>query len=111
MSRGLRFAFGAVTALMQIALSSATATEGSTVEQHATPVGNALYQFLREIPVGGEGGWEILTIDNAARRLYFAHATKVVVVALHKHEVVGEVAEPPGAHAFVVVLDLQHGFL
>ena len=91
-------------------MSSATATEGSTVEQHATPVGNAPYQFLREIPVGGEGGWDILTIDNAARRLYLAHATKVVVVDLNKNAVGGEIADTPGVHAFVAVPKLQRGF-
>jgi YVTN family beta-propeller protein len=106
----LRFVFAAATALMQIALTSATATEGSTGEQHATPVGSAPYQFLREIPVGGEGGWDILTIDNAARRLYLAHATKVVVVDLNKNAVAGEVADTPGVHAFVAVPELQRGF-
>ena len=42
----------------------------------------APYQFITEIPIGGEGGWDILTIDTAARRLYLSHATKVVVVDL-----------------------------
>jgi len=27
------------------------------------------YQLVSEIPIGGEGGWDILTIDSAARRL------------------------------------------
>src|ERR1700737_245591 len=68
------------------------------------------YKFLREIPIGGEGGWDILTIYSAASRLYLSHATKVVVVDLAKNAVVGEIADTPGVHGFVAVPELQHGF-
>ena len=68
------------------------------------------YKFLNEIPIGGEGGWDILTIDSAARRLYLSHATKVVVVDLEKNAVIGEIADTPGVHAFLAVPEFQHGF-
>src|SRR5438477_12357206 len=77
-------------------------------------VGSALannaYQFLNEIPIGGEGGWDILTIDSAANRLYLSHATKVIVVDLNKNTVAGEIADMPGVHAFVAVPEFQRGF-
>jgi YVTN family beta-propeller protein len=68
------------------------------------------YKFLNDIPIGGEGGWDILTIDPAASRLYLSHATKVVVVDLNKNAVVGEIADTPGVHAFVPVPDVGRGF-
>src|SRR6202011_3428401 len=68
------------------------------------------YKFLREIPIGGEGGWDILTIDSAASRLYLSHATKVVVVDLNKNAVAGEIADTPGVHGFVAVPELNRGF-
>ena len=71
---------------------------------------NDTYLFLTEIPIGGEGGWDILTIDSPANRLYLSHATKVVVVDLNKNAVVGEIAETPGVHAFVAVPEFQRGF-
>ena len=71
---------------------------------------NDTYLFLTEIPIGGEGGWDILTIDSPANRLYLSHATKVVVVDLNKNAVVGEVADTPGVHAFVAVPEFQRGF-
>src|SRR5207249_10815053 len=40
------------------------------------------YRFLKEIRIGGEGGWDYLSIDAAARRLYVSHANKVVVIDL-----------------------------
>src|SRR5256714_10753124 len=71
---------------------------------------NQPYQLLTEIPIGGEGGWDILTIDSPANRLYLSHATKVVVVDLNKNNVVGEIADTPGVHAFVAVPEFQRGF-
>jgi YVTN family beta-propeller protein len=69
-----------------------------------------LYRSVSEIPIGGDGGWDILTIDSAANRLYLSHATKVVVVDLNKNAVVGEIADTPGVHGFVAVPELQRGF-
>jgi YVTN family beta-propeller protein len=69
-----------------------------------------LYKFLKQIPVGGEGGWDILTIDQAARRLYLSHATRVVVVDLEREALAGEIADTPGVHAFIAVPELQRGF-
>src|SRR2546430_11005911 len=71
---------------------------------------NQPYQLLTEIPIGGEGGWDILTIDSSANRLYLSHATKVVVADLNKSAVVGEIADTPGVHAFVAVPEFQRGF-
>jgi YVTN family beta-propeller protein len=76
----------------------------------ATVVAQESYKFLTEIPIGGEGGWDILTIDAAASRLYLSHATKVVVVDLNKNTVAGEIADTPGVHGFVAVPELQRGF-
>jgi YVTN family beta-propeller protein len=72
--------------------------------------GKDVYQSLSEIPIGGEGGWDILTIDPTANRLYLSHSTKVVVVDLIKNAVGGEIADTPGVHAFVAVPELQRGF-
>ena len=65
------------------------------------------YKFLNEIPIGGEGGWDILTVDSAAKRLYLSHATKVVVVDLEKNAVAGEIADTPGVHGFIPVPEMQ----
>jgi YVTN family beta-propeller protein len=75
-----------------------------------TAAGEDSYKFVTEIPIGGEGGWDILTIDSSAHRLYLSHATKVVVVDLSKNAVVGEITDTPGVHGFVVAPELQRGF-
>ena len=75
-----------------------------------TTIAQESYKFLNEIPIGGEGGWDILTIDSAASRLYLSHATKVVVVDLIKDTVAGEIADTPGVHGFVAIPEVQRGF-
>ncbi len=69
------------------------------------------YRQLKEISIGGEGGWDYLSVDAAARRLYVSHATKVVVVDLDKDAVVGEIAPAPGVHGIAVAPDLGRGFV
>lgn len=68
------------------------------------------YHFLKEIPVGGEGGWDYLSIDSAARRLYVAHATKIIVIDLAGDKIVGEIADTPGVHGFAIAPKLGRGF-
>src|SRR6476620_6204117 len=67
------------------------------------------YKFLNEIPIGGEGGWDILTVDSAAKRLYVSHATKVVVVDVEKNAAAGEITDTPGVHGLIPVPELQRG--
>ncbi len=78
----------------------------------AAPAGVAegTYHFLKEIPVGGEGGWDYLSVDAAARRLYVTHASKIVVIDLDKDEVVGEIGDTPGVHGFAIAPAIGRGF-
>lgn len=78
--------------------------------QSAPAFAQSTYKLEREIPIGGEGGWDILTIDSAAHRLYLSHSTKVVVVDLEKNAVAGEIADTPGVHGFVAVPEVGRGF-
>jgi YVTN family beta-propeller protein len=88
---------------------AAWAVCGAFALQSALAAGD-VYKFLNEIPIGGEGGWDILTIDSTARRLYLSHSTKVVVVDLEKNAVAGEIADTPGVHGFIAVPEFQRGF-
>ena len=40
------------------------------------------YHFIKEIPISGNGGWEYLSEDSGAQRLYVSHGTEEVVVDL-----------------------------
>jgi len=116
MNQGSKFVKIGAVALIQLILAFGAAAAETKPEakpinlQSATAGGNELYRLAREIPIGGEGGWDILAIDPAAGRLYLSHATKVVVVDLSKNAVTGEIADTPGVHAFVPVSEVQRGF-
>src|SRR5438876_6989790 len=68
------------------------------------------YKLIKDIQIGGEGGWDYLNVDSAAKRLYVSHATKVVVVDTAKNEVVGEIADTPGVHGAVAAPSLGRIF-
>ena len=72
--------------------------------------GEDIYKLRQQIPIGGEGGWDILTIDSPAQRLYLSHATKIVVIDLAKNTVAAEITDTPGVHAFVAVPESGRGF-
>jgi YVTN family beta-propeller protein len=69
------------------------------------------YKLLQEIPVGGDGGWDYLSVDSAASRLYVSHGTKVVVIDLDKEVVVGEITNTPGVHGLAPAPELGRGFV
>jgi len=68
------------------------------------------YRAGKEIPVGGEGGWDYLTIDSAAHRLYVSHATHAVVIDTQANKVVGDIPDTPGIHGVAIAADLGKGF-
>jgi YVTN family beta-propeller protein len=80
----------------------------SAVTALAAPTG---YHILKEVRIGGEGGWDYLTLDSAARRLYVSHATHVVVVDVDAAKVVGDIPNTDGVHGIAVVPALNRGFV
>src|ERR1041385_2925763 len=69
------------------------------------------YHVLKEIKIGGEGGWDYLEIDSNARRLYVSHGTHVVVVDPDAGKVVGDIPDTPGVHGIALVPGLNRGFV
>src|SRR5215467_1111770 len=69
------------------------------------------YHVVGEIMIGGEGSWDYLTADSAARRLYVSHATHVVVVDLDAGKVVGDIPDTPGVHGIAIAPELNRGFI
>jgi YVTN family beta-propeller protein len=69
------------------------------------------YHFIKEIPIGTDGGWDALIVDSASHRLYVSHATKVVVIDLAKDTIVGEITNTPGVHDIAVAPKLNRAFV
>src|SRR3954469_6076760 len=84
---------------------------GATVSAGVVAAAATGYHILSEIPIGGEGGWDYLTVDSAARRLYVSHATHVVVVDLDSNKIVGDIPDTPGVHGIALAPELGKGFI
>jgi DNA-binding beta-propeller fold protein YncE len=76
---------------------------------HAGPPGSG-YHLIKKMPVGGEGGWDYLTVDSDARRIYIARGTHVMVVDEDKGTVVGDIPDTKGVHGIALAKDLGKGY-
>src|SRR5205823_8007509 len=56
------------------------------------------YHVVHRFVLGGDGGWDYLTLDTASRRLYIARSTRVMVIDADSGTVVGEIPNTPGVH-------------
>jgi YVTN family beta-propeller protein len=69
------------------------------------------YHVVNQYKLGGEGGWDYLSLDAKARRLYVSHATHVLVVDADTGAVVGDIPDTPGVHGIAVVEDAGKGYV
>jgi len=69
------------------------------------------YHLLKTVPVSGDGGWDYVTVDSAARRVYVSHGNEVVVLDADSCEVKGKIANLKGVHGIAVAPDLGRGFI
>ena len=74
------------------------------------PAQAAEYHLLRRIQIGGEGGWDYLTLDGAAHRLYISRGTHVMVLDTESGKVAGDIPDTSGVHGVALVPELGHGF-
>lgn len=69
------------------------------------------YHVIKKLQAGGEGGWDYLTVDDTARRLYISRGTHVMVIDIDTDKVVGDIPDTPGVHGIAVAPGLNRGFI
>lgn len=69
------------------------------------------YSVQNQYVLGGEGKWDYLNLDAAARRLYIARADRVMVMDVDRGTLVGEVSGAMGAHGVALVPALHRGYV
>jgi len=62
-----------------------------------------------KIHVGGEGGWDWVTVEPAMHRLFLSHSSHVVVVDLKTRQVTGSM-DAAGVHGIALAPELKRGF-
>lgn len=73
--------------------------------------GDPGYKIVQKVAVGGDGGWDYLTVDAAARRLYVTRGTRVMVFDADSLKPVGEIPNTAGVHGVALAPDLGRGFV
>jgi len=69
------------------------------------------YKVAKKFELGGDGGWDYLTVDNASRRIFVSRATRVMVVDADSGKLLAEIPDTPGVHGIAVANDLGRGFI
>jgi YVTN family beta-propeller protein len=76
----------------------------------AAEPGAPAYRLVKKIAIGGEGGWDYLTVDSGAHRLYVTRGTHVMVIDTATNAVVGDIPNTPGVHGVAVAPKLGRGY-
>jgi len=69
------------------------------------------YRIIKKITIPGEGSWDYLAVDEAARRLYVSHGTQVEVIDVDSGTVVGNIPKTMGVHGIAIDSDAGRGFV
>jgi YVTN family beta-propeller protein len=68
------------------------------------------YRLIKQVRLGGEGGWDYLTFDAKGKRLFISRSTHVMVVDADTGAVVGDIPGTEGVHGIALVPDLGKGY-
>jgi YVTN family beta-propeller protein len=69
------------------------------------------YHIIKKIPVPGQGGFDYLIVDDAARRLYVSHGTQVEVLDVDSGSIVGNIPNTLGVHGIALAPEHGRGFV
>ena len=97
--------------LLAFAAAPLFGADAPTSAPAAAPAASGPYKLLKEIPIPTGGtGWDYLTVDSEAHRLYVTNGNSVVAIDTEKDAVVGQVDGLTGVHGFAVAPKLGRGF-
>jgi len=69
------------------------------------------YKVVKTWKLGGDGGWDYLTVDADGRRLFIARSNRVMVVDEDSGKLIAEIADTPGVHGVALVSEVGRGFI
>lgn len=66
---------------------------------------------LQDFPIHSTGGWDYITVDGPAKRVYVSHGTQVNVLNAATGDSLGYVPNLKGIHGIALVKDLNKGYI
>jgi len=67
-------------------------------------------RVIKTYKLGGDGGWDYLTVDPESHHLFISRSTRVIVIDTESGKPVGEIPDTPGVHGIALANDLGRGF-
>ncbi len=77
----------------------------------STALAQKPYSVLSRWTIGGEGGWDYLTSDSKAHRLYVTHGPRVEVLDTDSGKVVGSITGLKGTHGVALDGTGKYGYV
>jgi YVTN family beta-propeller protein len=77
----------------------------------STAVAQQPYHILTKWTIGGEGGWDYLTSDPKAHRLYVTHGPRVEVLDTDSGKIVGSITGLKGTHGVALDDSGKYGYI
>src|SRR4051812_19115463 len=67
-------------------------------------------RVIKTYKLGGDGGWDYLTVDPESHHLFISRSTQVIVIDTESGKPVGDIPDTPGVHGIALANDLGRGF-
>ncbi len=71
---------------------------------------DAKMEVLQRWKIGGEGGWDYLTLDSGSQRLFITRANRVDVISTETGKLLGSVPTAQGVHGVALAKELNRGY-
>src|SRR2546421_12717566 len=66
---------------------------------------------VKTLPIGGQGGWDYLTVDPATHRLYVPRATHTMVIDAQSGSTIADIPGQTNAHGVAIAPAAGRGFI
>ncbi len=83
---------------------------GTAAGRSGDSAAGAPYEVKQQYFLGGAGGWDYLTLDPAAQRLYISRSDRVLVMNARDGTLVATIPDTQGVHGIALAPDLGKGF-
>ena len=87
------------------------ACTAALISPRALAAADTNYHLLKKVVLGGEGGWDYLTCDSDARRVYISRGTHVMIIDADSYAVVGDIPGTQGVHGIALAPEFGRGFV
>lgn len=95
--------------MTRIALQICSAAALLAVVQGASAA-PPVYAVQNQFAIGGEGGWDYMSVDSANHHLFISRGTQVQVMDTETGKLAGTIANTPGVHGIAIASKYGKGF-